>query len=285
MDYKEALFYEKLNGREVKCLLCPQTCRIVEGKTGFCRVRKNIDGKLYSLIYGQISSIALDPIEKKPLYHYHPKEFILSIGTKGCNLACGFCQNFSISQGLNVPTQEITCEEIITKAKNCQSFGIAYTYNEPLIWYEFVLDTAKLARREGLKNVLVTNGFINPEPLRKILPFIDAMNIDLKSIEDDFYRNTCKGFLAAVLETIKKAKQFCHVELTNLIIPTLNDSEGNFEKLVDWIYNNLGEDTPLHFSRYFPCHKFDIPPTPPVTLQKARDIAAAKLKYVYLGNV
>jgi len=285
MDYKEALFYERLEDKKIKCVLCPQSCQISEGKTGFCHTRQNIDGKLYSLNYGQITSIALDPIEKKPLYHYRPRESILSIGTKGCNLKCGFCQNWSISQDIDTPTQRVTCEEIIKKARDCHSFGIAYTYNEPLIWYEFVLDTAKLAKKEGLKNVLVTNGFVNPEPLKDILPFIDAMNIDLKSIEDDFYKNVCKGSLAAVLETIKQVKQSCHIELTNLVIPTLNDSESNFQKLVNWIHDNLGKEVPLHFSRYFPCYKFDIPPTPLSTLQKAKEIAEKKLKYVYLGNL
>jgi len=285
MDYKEALFYERLKDKGVKCLLCPQSCRIAEGKIGLCRVRKNIDGKLYSLIYGQISSIALDPIEKKPLYHYHPRELIISIGTKGCNLKCGFCQNWSISQDPDMPTRKLTSEEIIKKSKECHSFGIAYTYNEPFIWYEFVLDTAKLAKNEGLENVLVTNGFINMEPLKNILPFIDAMNIDLKSIEDDFYRKVCKGSLAPVLEMIREAKKSCHIELTNLIIPTLNDSQENIQKLVDWIYDNLGEDVPLHFSRYFPCYKFDILSTPLSTLKKAKETAARKLKHVYLGNV
>ena len=285
MDYKEALFYERLEDKKIKCVLCPQSCQISEGKTGFCGVRKNIDGRLYSLSYAQISSIALDPIEKKPLYHYHPRESILSIGTKGCNLRCGFCQNWSISQDTDRPTQRVTCEEIIKKAGDCHSFGIAYTYNEPLIWYEFVLDTAKLAKKQGLENVLVTNGFINMEPLKNILPFIDAMNIDLKSIEDDFYHKSCKGSLAPVLKTIREAKKSCHIELTNLIIPTLNDSQENLQRLVDWVYDNLGKDVPLHFSRYFPCYKFDIPPTPLATLKKAQEIAERKLKYVYLGNV
>ena len=182
----EALFYEVLPSGKVHCLLCPQSCIIADGKVGFCRVRKNIGGKLYSLIYGQITSIALDPVEKKPLYHFHPGEYILSVGTKGCNLTCLFCQNWSISQDANRQTEPITSQQIIKKAKDVKSFGIAYTYNEPFIWYEFVMDTAKEAKKEGLSNVLVTNGFVNKEPLEQLLPFIDAMNIDLKSIKDDF---------------------------------------------------------------------------------------------------
>jgi pyruvate formate lyase activating enzyme len=285
MDYKEALFYERLGDKKVRCDLCPQHCQIAESKVGICGVRKNIGGKLFSLIYGRITSVALDPIEKKPLYHYHPHEFILSVGTKGCNLRCGFCQNYPISQDLDAPTQRLNPEELIRKVKQVRSFGIAYTYNEPFIWYEFVLDTARLAKREGIKNVLVTNGFVNQKPLEELLPYIDAMNIDLKSIEDDFYRKVCKATITPVLETIKQARRHCHIELTNLIIPTLNDSQENLMKLVDWVYDNVGPDVPMHFSRYFPCFKFDILPTPISVLKKAEKIAKKKLKYVYLGNV
>lgn len=285
MNYKEALFYEKLPEGKVHCLLCPQSCHIEEDKIGFCRVRKNIKGKLYSLIYGRITSMALDPIEKKPFYRFHPGEYILSVGTKGCNLACPFCQNWTISQDDLAPTENITSQELVKKSKQLNSFGIAYTYNEPFIWYEFVFDTAKLAKKEGLKNVLVTNGYVNPEPLDEILPFIDAMNIDLKSIDEDFYAKTCRGKLGSVLETIKKAHRSCHIELTNLVIPTLNDSLDNFSRLVDWVYDNLGPDVPLHFSRYFPCFKLQIPPTQINTLKKAEEIAKKKLRHVYLGNV
>ncbi|MDD5006215.1 MAG: AmmeMemoRadiSam system radical SAM enzyme [Candidatus Omnitrophica bacterium] len=282
---KEALFYEAKDNSKVRCRLCPHNCLILEGKLGLCGVRKNQKGKLYSLIYAQATSLALDPIEKKPLYHFHPGEFILSIGTKGCNLSCLFCQNWNISKDLNAPTEEISSEFIIKRAKQLNSFGVAYTYNEPFIWYEFVLDTAKLAKEEGLKNVLVTNGYVNLEPLKEILPLIDAMNIDIKSIEDKFYINTCGGRVEPVLEVIKESHKHCHIELTNLIIPTLNDSQENFIKLTDWIYTNLGDSVPLHFSRYFPCYKMDLAPTPIATLKKAEEIARKKLKFVYLGNV
>lgn len=285
MENKEALYYEALSSGKVHCLLCPQSCHIDQDKLGFCRVRKNIQGKFYTLIYGQATSIALDPIEKKPLYHYHPGEYILSVGTKGCNFACPFCQNWSISQDDSAPTQKITSQQIIEEAKKQHSFGIAYTYNEPFIWYEFVLETAKLAKKEGLENVLVTNGYVNLEPLEEILPLIGAMNIDLKSIDEDFYRKICKAKLNPVLEVIKRSRQSCHVELTNLIIPTLNDSEKDLEKLVNWIYDNLGQEVPLHFSRYFPSYELDLLPTPVDTLKKAQDIAKKKLKFVYLGNV
>ena len=282
---KEALYYEKLGSGIVRCRLCPHECVIAEDKKGNCGVRQNKDGTLYSLVYGKTTGIALDPIEKKPLYHYHPGESILSLGTKGCNFHCDFCQNWHISQVLDAPADDITPEEVIGKAKALGSFGIAYTYNEPFIWYEFVLDTAKLAKKSGLENVLVTNGFVNTAPLEEMLPFIGAMNIDLKSMNQEFYKKVCKGSLKPVLGAIKRSAKSCHIELTMLLIPTLNDSEDEIEKLVDWIYENLGPDVPLHFSRYFPCYRMALPPTPVETLEKAGMIAKKKLKYVHLGNV
>ncbi len=281
---REALYYEKMDGKRVHCHLCPYECHIPPGGKGACTVRLNKDGVLYSLVYGKTTSIALDPIEKKPLYRYHPGEYILSLGTRGCNLHCDFCQNWHISQEVDAPTEDISSEEIIERAKELRSFGIAYTYNEPFIWYEFVLDTAKLARQNGLKNVLVTNGFVNIEPLEGVLPYIDAMNIDLKAFDEDFYVKVCKGRLKPVLDVIKISAKSCHVELTNLIIPTLNDSESQIRKMVDWIYSNLGTEVPLHISRYFPCYKMTLPPTPIETLKRAERIAKEKLKYVYVGN-
>lgn len=282
---KEALFYKDFGDKTLQCFLCPHLCRIKEGLCGFCGVRTNKGGKLYAVNYGRVSSISLDPIEKKPLYHYHPRELILSAGTVGCNLSCLFCQNWSISKQAEAPTEPVTSQELINKAKELKSFGIAYTYNEPFIWYEFVYETAELAKREGLENVLVTNGYVSPGPLKELLPFIDAMNIDLKSIRDEFYKKVCCGTVAPVLETIKASVKSCHVELTNLIIPTLNDSEKDLVDLVDWVYENAGDSVPLHFSRYFPCYKMTLPPTPVETLKKAEEIAKKKLKYVYLGNV
>lgn len=282
---KEALHYEKLEAKKVNCHLCPYECTIAPGRKGACGVRVNKDGILYSEVYGKTTGIALDPIEKKPLYHYHPGEHILSIGTKGCNFHCDFCQNWHISQVLDAPTTDITSEEVIRKAEQVKSFGIAYTYNEPFIWYEFVFDTAKLAKKSGLENVLVTNGFVNLEPLEQMLPYIDAMNIDLKALDENFYIKICKGRMRPVLEVIKRSVKSCHVELTNLIIPTLNDSEEMIRKMVDWIYDNVGPEVPLHISRYFPCYNMSIPPTPVETLEMAGDIARKKLKYVYLGNM
>jgi len=281
----EALYYEKIAGNRTHCHLCPYECQIPPGGLGACGVRQNKDGTLYTLVYGKASSIALDPIEKKPLYRYHPGEHILSLGTRGCNLHCDFCQNWHISQEVDVPMEDITSEEIVERSKELGSFGIAYTYNEPFIWYEFVLDTAKLARHNGLENVLVTNGFVNEEPLKGMLPYIDAMNIDLKAFDEDFYTKVCKGRLKPILNVIKISAKSCHVELTNLIIPTLNDSEAMIRKMADWIYENLGPGVPLHLSRYFPCYKMTIPPTPIETLRMAERIAKEKLKYVYVGNI
>lgn len=282
---KEALYYEKLEGGRVACHLCPTECRITDGARGACGVRINKGGTLYSEIYNKTTSIALDPIEKKPLYHYHPGEYILSLGTKGCNFHCDFCQNWQISQDMSVPTEDITSAEAVARAKEAGSFGIAYTYNEPFIWYEFVLETSKLARREGLENVLVTNGYVNMEPLEGILPYIDAMNIDLKAIDEEFYTKICKGRLKPVLDVIRRSAKDCHVELTTLLIPTLNDSEEALRREVDWIYDTVGPEVPLHFSRYFPCYKMSLPATPVETLRAAERIARKKLKYVYIGNV
>lgn len=281
----EARYYEKLDEKRVRCRLCPYECNIASGSRGACGVRLNKDGTLYTLVYGKTTGIALDPIEKKPLYRYHPGEHILSLGTRGCNLHCEFCQNWHISQEVDGPTEDIACEDVVARAKELGSFGIAYTYNEPFIWYEFVLDTAKLAKANNLENVLVTNGFVNIEPLKEMLPLIDAMNIDLKAFDEDFYVKVCKGRLKPVLDVIKLSSKKCHIELTNLIIPTLNDSEAIIRKMVDWICDNLGPDVPLHLSRYFPCYKTTLPPTPIETLKKAEKIAREKLKYVYVGNI
>ena len=282
---KEALYYKQENDK-IRCLLCPNDCLIADGKIGLCGVRINKENKLYTEVYNRVTSVSLDPVEKKPLYHYHRGQYILSLGTKGCNFACPWCQNWRISQNKNTPTEEMTKEKAVQEAKDTKSFGIAYTYNEPFIWFEFVLECAKFARENGLENVLVTNGYVKKDPLEEMLPYIDAMNIDIKSIEERFYKEHCLGKLKPVLQNTKRSFDAgVHIEITNLIISTLNDSDKNITELVDWVYENLGSDTPLHFSRYFPCHKMTIPPTPVKTLERAKQIADKKLKYVYLGNV
>ncbi len=280
---KEAAYYRPVADKSVKCLLCPCGCIIKPDKTGRCLVRKNINERLFALTYAKVSSIANDPIEKKPLYHFYPGSHILSLGSYGCNLACGFCQNWSISQ-IKSPTQILSPTQAVELAKKNDSIGIAYTYNEPFIWYEYVLDTAKLVHQAGLKNVLVTNGQVNEEPLLELLPYIDAMNIDLKSINDSFYRNYCLGKLEPVKQCIQSAYKKCHIELTNLVIPQHNDSGEDINGLIDWAAG-LSADIPLHFSRYFPQHKFTAPPTSVNTLQKAYNAARKKLKFVYLGNI
>jgi len=281
---KEALYYEKLEDKKVQCLLCPKECKILNGKTGFCKIRLNKEGILYSTIYEEVSSFGMDPIEKKPLYHFYPGSYILSVGTNGCNLGCEFCQNWEISQVANSGREKITSDKLVEIAQKEGSIGIAYTYNEPFIWYEFVLETAVKVKNKGLKNVLVTNGFINEKPLLEILPFIDGMNIDIKSFNGNFYKKICKGDLNPVKRTIEISAKRCHIELTNLIIPTLNDSTEEITNLVDWIAS-IDANIPLHFSKYFPMYKMNISETSVDTLERAYNIAKKKLKYVYLGNI
>jgi pyruvate formate lyase activating enzyme len=281
---KEALHYRKTSGQGVRCELCPHECSIKPGGSGICRQRRNDDGTLTSLNYGRATSVALDPIEKKPLYHFHPGSRILSLGTNGCNFQCPWCQNSGISQE-DAPTDEISPEHAVAAAVREKSVGIAYTYNEPFIWYEFVLETAKLARQRKLANVLVTNGCVNPKPLAELLPFIDALNVDIKSIDEDFYGKHCKARLAPVLETCKTASRTAHVEITNLVIPGENDSERNFSELAGWVAENCGEETPLHFSAYFPRYLFKAEETPVETLAKAYEVARKSLRHVYIGNV
>lgn len=288
---REALFYEPKDDGTVICRLCPHNCVIKEGKRGNCGVRENRGGKLFTLVYGAVSSMAVDPIEKKPLFHFYPGSSIFSISTVGCNLHCQNCQNWQISQvsiesGL---TRDFSPEEIVKRTERSGSRSIAYTYNEPFIWYEFVFDVAKLAHERGIMNVLVTNGYIMEEPLRKIAPYIDAANVDVKSMRDEFYRKICKApGVKPVLDAILVMKEEnIHVELTYLIIPTLNDSEEEFREFARWVKENVGDDVPVHFSRFFPHYKLtDLPPTPPSTVARAREIAMKEgLHYVYMGNI
>lgn len=279
------MFWEGKENGKVKCHLCPHNCVLDKGKIGICKARQNIDGKLYSLVWGEVSSIALDPIEKKPLYHFYPSSYILSLGTFGCNFSCDNCQNWQISQQ-RVPTHFLPPKQVVEIAKGeSKNIGIAYTYNEPLIWYEYVLECSQLAKKEGLKNVLVTNGYINEEALLNLLPYIDAMNVDVKAIKEEFYRRVCKGKLSPVLRTVEIAfEKGVHIEVTNLVIPTLNDKEEDFRMLSDWLAG-IDKSIPLHFTRYFPAFRMTLPPTPISTLMKARELAMEKLDYVYTGNV
>jgi len=269
----------------IQCDLCPHACSIDEGRSGICGVRGVRQGVLVALAYGHLSSAAVDPIEKKPLYHFHPASSIFSIGGWGCNFRCSFCQNWSISQAVRLETPELTPAETVARAKANRSSGIAYTYNEPLVAFEFVTDTARAAREQGLYNVLVTNGFIQNKAAREILPLIDALNIDVKSMQDDFYRTYCHGRLQPVLDFASLAAEACHVEITNLLIPGLNDNDDHVAALAAWVRDSLGKTTPLHLSAYRPEFKMSVAPTSPATLERAYEICRAHLSYVYMGNV
>jgi pyruvate formate lyase activating enzyme len=283
---REAAYYEKRKEGLTRCGLCPQACGISEGSTGICRTRTTSGTRLELLNYGEYTSLGMDPIEKKPLYHFYPGWDILSIGGRGCNLTCDFCQNCEISQG-DAPTRQIEPEQLAAEVENYRgrSIGIAFTYNEPFIWFEFIRDTAPLVKKNGQKIVLVTNGFVNPEPLRELLPYIDAMNVDLKSFDDEFYRKYCGGSVAPVKDTISAAAAAgVWIEVTLLLIPSLNDNPDMLRAQAEWIAS-ISKNIPFHISRYHPCHKLDLPPTPLNTLKRAWEIASEHLNYAYLGNV
>lgn len=278
------MYFKQVPVGKVRCLLCPHRCLITKNKTGRCMVRVNTDGVLYTKVYETITSYALDPMEKKPLYHFYPGSHIFSIGTWGCNFRCTFCQNWQISQQ-EASGEKFTSDDIIATAIDKKSIGVAYTYNEPFIWFEFMLETAKKAREKGLKNVIVTNGFVSEEPLKEILPYIDAMNIDLKAGSESFYREVCDGQLEPVMRNIKTVYEAgCHVELTNLLIPTMNDKMDELKDIIQWV-SEISPEIPMHFSRYFPNFKMNMEPTPVETLLAAYEVAAKKMHNVYLGNV
>jgi pyruvate formate lyase activating enzyme len=280
-----AAWWTPLDNGQVACELCPVGCRLREGQTGPCATRANLDGTMVPLHYGRIVSRAVDPIEKKPLYHFFPGRRILSVAAPGCNLHCLFCQNWTISQNGETPTEAAMPEDLVKLALAENSVGIAFTYSEPLVWFEFVRDTARLARAHGLKNVLVTNGYLNPGPLAELLPWIDAANIDLKAMDDVFYRKTCKAQLPPVLAAIRQFHAAgVHLELTNLVIPGHNDSDQQISALVDFVAE-LDPQVPLHFSAYHPAWKLRASATPLETLLRAHELASHKLAWVYLGNV
>ncbi|NLC15610.1 MAG: AmmeMemoRadiSam system radical SAM enzyme [Firmicutes bacterium] len=285
---KEALWWESLGDDKVKCVLCPNACVIVPGKPGVCKVRENRGGRLYSLNYGQVASICLDPIEKKPLFHFHPGALVLSVGTYGCSFQCAFCQNWRISQ-VKPTCTELTPEQVISICASQQrrypsTIGMAYTYNEPTVWYEFVRECAELAGAEGFVNVLVTNGYIQPEPLDELIPLIDAMNIDAKAWDEGFYRRVIRGKADPVRRTVEQAADAgVWVEVAYLVIPGENDADEHIDSLATWL-SRINPAIPLHLSRYFPAYKYDKPPTPIPTLERLRGIAGEKLHYVYIGN-
>ncbi len=289
---KEAWLYERLEGQKVRCHLCSHRCTIAEGEVGICGVRQNEGGRLYTLVYGRAISQAVDPIEKKPLFHFYPGSTSYSVATVGCNFRCRFCQNADISQmpreqgrilGRYTPPQEI-----VTRAQAYGCASISYTYTEPTIFFEYARDIAVLAHRAGLANTYVTNGYMTGEMLEALYPFLDAANVDLKAFRDDFYRRQCGARLQPVLDSLKRMKQQgVWVEVTTLVIPGLNDDERELRELAGFIANELGAETPWHVSRFHPTYKMlDRPRTPVATLEKAWRIGKeVGLRYVYMGNV
>lgn len=294
---RQALFYEKLKDKKIKCNLCNHFCLITDGRRGLCGVRENKDGQLDTLVYGKVIASHVDPIEKKPLFHFLPGTESYSIATVGCNFRCSFCQNADVSQASKegyffqkkeIPGEDITPEKIVREAihNNCPS--ISYTYTEPTIFAEFALDTMKLARKEGLKNVWVSNGYTSQEALKVIVPYLDAVNIDLKFFRDDLYLRICGAHLDPVLETLKFYKKHkVWLEITTLLIPGQNDDEEQLADIAEFIAKELDEETPWHLSRFFPMYQMTgVSPTPEETIYRAREIGKkAGLKYIYGGNL
>lgn len=283
---KQAMYYKNRDNQTAECGLCPHHCVLHPDQVGLCRVRKNIAGEIYSLNYGEVAAMAIEPIEKKPLFHFHPGSLILSVGTFGCNLACGFCQNHSLAHG-QLPARRIFPEELAAISRQAArqgSIGIAFTYNEPSIWYEYILEAAQELKADKQQIVLVSNGFIETEPLRELLPLVDAVNIDVKAFNNRFYQQHCRGRLEPVKKTVEAAAGEVHVEITTLLIPGENDNEGEIRQLAKWLAS-LDPYIPLHLSRYYPAYKFIHEPTPVETLFMARDIAREHLRFVYLGNL
>jgi len=284
-----ANYYKRTIGRQVQCTLCPHMCKLLPGETGICNTRTNRGGNLYSLSYGLISAVSSDPVEKKPLYHFLPGSTILSIGSFGCNLSCDFCQNCKISQ----PDPEVFSQfpfrepaDMVQKATlHRDSIGLAYTYNEPTVTYEYMMECAMQLHEKSLMNVMVSNGFIKQEPLKGLLRYMDAFNIDLKSFRDDFYRLRSSASLKPVLDTISTvASSGTHLELTFLIIPGYNDTPAEWKEMIAWIEENCGADTILHVSKYFPRYKLRSSPTPTSTMERFMDAARERIHYVYPGN-
>jgi pyruvate formate lyase activating enzyme len=290
LPQQEAMFYSKMPDGIVNCALCPHRCKLAPGQTGLCRVRLNRDGVLTSLVFGKPCSVNVGPIEKAPFYHFLPGSQRLCVATAGCNLRCRFCQNWEISQAApdEVRSYDFPPQDLVKKALEMKLPTICFTYSEPTIFYEYMYATSVLAQAKGLKTTMVSAGFISEEPMKKLLPYMSAVKIDLKSFNDDFYRDVCMGELDGVLQTLRLLKkEGTHFEIVVLIIPTLNDSDEEMQKMCLWIRENLGTDVPLHFTRFVPAYKLtSLPMTPVQTLEKAHAIAKKNgLNFVYIGNV
>ena len=279
-----ARYYDKFPDGAISCQLCPHTCFLRNGNSGICGARKNRNGVLYALTYGEVTGYAVDPVEKKPLYHFHPGGRLLSIGGWGCNLKCVYCQNSAISQSES-PSVSMTPREVAGQALRDGSIGVAYTYNEPIIAIEYLMDCCREVRKAGGKNVLVSNGFINAKPMADLLPLLDAVNFDLKAFNNEFYKKMCGGSLEPVLDTIRGVVGKVHMELTNLLIPDANDAIPELEDMADWIAVNCGRKVPCHLTAYHPSYNYNRAATTEAHLKNARYIFRKKLDYVYLGNV
>jgi pyruvate formate lyase activating enzyme len=286
----EVLYYQRLSGGQIQCGNCPRHCLVSDGGRGHCGVRENQNGKYVLLTYGLPCALNIDPIEKKPFFHFHPGTTALSLATAGCNVNCKFCQNWEISQARpeDAPNMRLLPQEVVDRAIEKQIPTIAYTYSEPTVWYEYMHDIAKLSREKNVNSVVVSNGFIEQQPLADLLPYLSAYKIDLKSIREDYYRDVVRGELKPVLERLVQVRASgVLLEIVNLVVPTLNDSEDDFRQLARWVKSNLGSDVPVHYSQFYPKYLLkNLPPTPRATLQTAHDVSNAEgLEYVYLGNL
>lgn len=286
----EARYYEKLPDREIKCTLCPRYCHLGDKERGYCGVRENDGGTYYTLVYGKVCAVNVDPIEKKPFFHFYPGTLAFSLATAGCNVNCKFCQNWQISQVRpeQVEAFDLPPEAVGPAAKNNNCLSIAYTYTEPVVFFEYMVDSSVASKKLGLKNVVVTGGHINPEPLEELIKVVDAIKVDLKSFSESFYREYVRGELKPVLEAIKLIHQRKRwLEIVYLVIPTLNDQEAMIRQLCRWLLKEVGPDVPVHFSRFHPMYLLkNLPPTPISTLEKLHAIAREEgLRYVYIGNV
>ncbi|MCK4321573.1 AmmeMemoRadiSam system radical SAM enzyme [candidate division WOR-3 bacterium] len=281
MNKREAEYYEVIRDDITRCELCPHHCVIPPGEEGLCWARKNEGGKLYVQNYGETTSIAVDPIEKKPLYHFRPGTRILSVAPTGCNMRCPYCQNYTISSR-KASTKYISPAELIRFTKEYGTSSVAFTYTEPIIWFEYIKDVAEYAGPSGVDLVMVTNGLISEKPLMELIEIVSAMNIDLKSMNEEYYKKVLKGDLKTTLRTIELASKKIHVEVTNLLIPGDNDKD--IEELSKWL-SSIDKTIPLHISRYFPYQGYERPPTPVSLLMDAYEIASRYLYYVYIGNI